>query len=154
MLLSALLADCRAADALRVIGATDIEIAGIAVDSRKVRPGELFAALDGTRYDGARFVPDALAQGAAALLGKPALANDDWPVPLVLDDNPRRRLAWLAARYFGGQPETVVAVTGTNGKTSIAHYTRALWQALGSRSASLGTLGLEGDGLPPAAGLT
>lgn len=154
MLLSALLVDRQAAGMPRIIGDPDLDIAGLAVDSRKVRPGDLFVALDGAHHDGAAFVDDALAKGAVAVLGKPALAERVWPVPLILDDNPRRRLALMAARYYALQPRTVAAVTGTNGKTSIAHYTRALWQKLGHRAASLGTLGLEADGLLPSPGLT
>ncbi len=154
MQLSALLADRNGADAPRVIGDANAEIGGLAYDSRVIRSGELFAALDGTRDDGSRFVDDALARGAVAILGKPALAGREWPVPLVLDDNPRRRLALMAARFYPEQPETVVAVTGTNGKTSVSHYTRALWRQLGLKAASLGTLGLEADDMEPSPGLT
>jgi len=122
----------------------EIEIRGLTADSRKVEPGWLFAALPGTRADGRAFIADALTRGAAALLvpaeGElPPLAR---PVPLIRDANPRRRLALMAAQFYGRQPRVVAAVTGTNGKTSTADFTRQIWMQLGRRAASLGTLGL------------
>ena len=121
-------------------GAT--EILGLTADSRAVRPGFLFAALPGTKVDGSRFIPQALEQGAAALL-VPQGAVIEARVPVIADRNPRRRLALMAARFFGKQPELVVAVTGTNGKTSVATFVRQIWAALGKEAASLGTLGVE-----------
>ncbi len=154
MLLSALLAEPSNAKPPQVIGDPNIEIAGLAADSRSLKKGELFAALSGIRVDGGRFIDDALKQGAAAVLGSSTLDQRALPVPLVLDDNPRRRLALMAARFFETQPKTVVAVTGTNGKTSVAHYCREFWSAAGHRAASLGTLGLNADGMAPEMGLT
>ena len=120
----------------------DVEISGLASDSREVRPGYLFAALAGTRASGADFIPDAAARGAAAVLAPegtdPALAAG---APLVTDPNPRRRLALVAARFYGAQPVVVACVTGTNGKTSVAEFTRQIWRASGRRAAALGTLG-------------
>ncbi len=119
-----------------------VEITGLTADSREVMPGFLFAALPGSQTDGARFVADAVGRGAAALLlqkGAGALAGD---IPAIEDDEPRRRLALLAARFFGAQPETTVAVTGTNGKTSVAAFTRQLWEKAGLPAASLGTIGI------------
>ncbi len=121
----------------------DVEIGGLSADSRQIRPGMLFAALPGTRVDGRRFIADAVRRGAAAVLGDPSLAGQDFGVPLVLDADPRRRLALMAARYYGLQPRVIAAVTGTNGKTSVASFTRQLWQRLGHPAAALGTLGLE-----------
>jgi len=116
-------------------------IAGLAADSRQVEPGYLFAALPGVETDGARFVADAVARGAAAVL-----VSDDVRVetsaPVIADADPRRRLAQIAARFFGTQPATAVAVTGTNGKTSVASFVRQLWLALGYEAASLGTVGV------------
>ena len=127
--------------------AADVEITGLASDSRDVRPGYLFAALAGTRAMGVDFIPDALARGAAAVLAPegtdPALAEG---ASLVTDPNPRLRLAVAAARYHGPQPEVVVCVTGTNGKTSVADFTRQIWRASGRKAASLGTLGVNADG--------
>ena len=125
----------------------DVEITGLASDSRDVQPGYLFAALAGTRATGVDFIPDALARGAAAVLAPegtdPALAEG---VSLVTDPNPRLRLAVAAARFHAPQPEVVVCVTGTNGKTSVADFTRQIWRASGRKAASLGTLGVNADG--------
>ena len=120
-----------------------VEITGLTADSRLVRPGMLFAALVGSRADGRQFVQDALARGAVALLGDPSLAEAAPGVPLVADPEPRRRLALMAARFYARQPACIAAVTGTNGKTSVASFTRQLWARLGHPAAALGTLGLE-----------
>jgi UDP-N-acetylmuramoyl-L-alanyl-D-glutamate--2,6-diaminopimelate ligase len=124
---------------------SEVEISGLTADSRKVVAGSLFAALPGSRADGRAFIPQAIAQGAAAVLAPEGtvLPQTAEPVALLTDPNPRRRLALLAARFYGRQPATVAAVTGTNGKTSVASFTRQLWQTLGHKSASLGTLGLQ-----------
>lgn len=127
---------------IRLIGPGEVEITGLAVDSRTVRPGELFAALAGSRTDGARFVSEALARGASALLGDAALAQG-CPVPVLSASEPRAALARVAARFFAPQPRTVVAVTGTSGKTSIVSFTRQLWQRQGLAAASIGTLGVQ-----------
>ena len=121
----------------------EVPIAGLTADSREVKPGFLFAALSGSTTDGARFIGDAIARGAAALLvgeGLPVEASENLAV--IVDANPRRRLALLAARFYGAQPETVVAVTGTNGKTSVASFMREIWDSLGRNAASLGTVGI------------
>ena len=125
----------------------DREIAGLTADSRQVKPGFLFAALRGTQADGRTFAADAVAKGAIAILtdDDAALALNDEArsrTVIVADPNPQRRLALLAARFYGRQPRTIAAVTGTNGKTSAAHFTREIWTALGHRAASIGTLGL------------
>jgi UDP-N-acetylmuramoyl-L-alanyl-D-glutamate--2,6-diaminopimelate ligase len=125
----------------------DAPIAGLTADSRAVKPGFLFAALSGTATDGARFIGDAIARGAAALLvgeGIPVESSDSLAV--IVDTNPRRRLALLAARFYGAQPDTVAAVTGTNGKTSIASFLRQIWEQQGEKAASLGTIGIVYDG--------
>jgi UDP-N-acetylmuramoyl-L-alanyl-D-glutamate--2,6-diaminopimelate ligase len=131
-----------------------LELAGLAVDSRTVAPGMLFAALPGSRADGRAFIAEALARGAVAVLGDPSLAGRDLGVPLIVDPAPRRRLALMAARFFGRQPRWVAAVTGTSGKTSVAWFTRQLWTRLGHRAASLGTLGLDAPGGRSDVGLT
>jgi UDP-N-acetylmuramoyl-L-alanyl-D-glutamate--2,6-diaminopimelate ligase len=133
-----------------------MEIAGLTCDSRHVEPGYLFAALPGTAADGRRFIPDALSRGAAAVLAPPGTGFEkpDLPVPLLIDDNPRRRYALMAARFFPGQPETVAAVTGTNGKTSVVFFLRQIWERLGRASASLGTLGVAGLGIETTGSLT
>ncbi|MEY4879049.1 MAG: hypothetical protein RJB62_518 [Pseudomonadota bacterium] len=121
------------------------EFRGIAADSRDVRPGFLFAALPGTKTDGARFIADAIARGAVAVMGPPEAANDvrAHNVAFISDSNPRRRLALMAAEFYGAQPETIAAVTGTNGKTSVASFLRQIWTALGEKAASVGTLGID-----------
>jgi UDP-N-acetylmuramoyl-L-alanyl-D-glutamate--2,6-diaminopimelate ligase len=125
-------------------------VTGLSVDSRSTRPGHLFAALAGVTRDGAAFVPAALAAGAVAVLTSldgalraRALPGGEGATYLVVDD-PRRALARAAARFSGAQPATVTAVTGTNGKTSAASFTRQIWTALGRRAANLGTTGVEG----------
>jgi len=124
--------------------AESVEVTGLTADSRKVGPGYLFAALPGTRGDGRDFIDEAVAKGAVAVLAPKGTALRDYghPVALVEDDNPRRRLAILAAHFYHAQPELVAAVTGTNGKTSVADFTRQIWQHAGFKAASLGTLGL------------
>ena len=123
------------------------QIVGITADSRQVKPGFLFAALRGTQQDGRAFAADAVKKGAAAILtdDADALALDTDArrrVAVITDANPQRRLALLAARFYARQPRTIAAVTGTNGKTSVAHFTREIWTSLGHPAASLGTLGL------------
>jgi UDP-N-acetylmuramoyl-L-alanyl-D-glutamate--2,6-diaminopimelate ligase len=104
----------------------------------------LFAALPGSRTDGARYIADALARGAAAILMPQGATHALNGTPVVEDADPRRRLALIAARFFGAQPEVAVAVTGTNGKTSVASFVRQLWEQMGFRAASLGTVGVVG----------
>ena len=128
-------------------GLNDPEIVGLTADSRNVRAGFLFAALPGTRQDGRSFAADAIARGAVAILtDEPAaltLPQDGRDrVCIVADANPHRRLALMAARFHGRQPQTIAAVTGTNGKTSVVHFTREIWTAIGQPAASLGTLGI------------
>ncbi|HEY9519935.1 MAG TPA: UDP-N-acetylmuramoyl-L-alanyl-D-glutamate--2,6-diaminopimelate ligase [Methyloceanibacter sp.] len=117
---------------------------GLTADSRAVKPGYLFAALPGSRTDGAHYIADALARGAAAILMPQGVGRALNGTPVVEDADPRRRLALIAARFFGAQPEIAVAVTGTNGKTSVASFVRQLWEQMGFRAASLGTVGVVG----------
>jgi UDP-N-acetylmuramoyl-L-alanyl-D-glutamate--2,6-diaminopimelate ligase len=118
----------------------DPEIVGVTADSRRVKPGFLFAALPGSKLDGQRFAPAAIAAGAAAII-----AGEDMPdlsAPVVRTADPRRAYALAAAALWGRQPEVVVAVTGTNGKTSVAAFCRQIFAACGRSSASMGTLGV------------
>ena len=127
--------------------AATLDVAGLTADSRAVRPGYVFAALRGTQSDGHRFIGDAREKGAVAVLTDqvdPAYAGQ---IAFVTDSNPRRRLALMAAAFFNAQPKNIAAVTGTNGKTSVANFAAQIWSLLGLKSASLGTLGLQGDGL-------
>ncbi len=125
----------------------DPEILGLTADSRTVQPGFLFAALPGSRQDGRSFAADAVTRGAVAILTDKVDALALPPgqrerISILTDANPPRRLALLAARFHGRQPRTIGAVTGTNGKTSVVHFTREIWTAIGRPAASLGTLGL------------
>jgi len=118
-----------------------VVVEGLAVDSRIVKPGDLFFALAGHQTDGARFIDSAIGAGAVAVAG-------DHPpqgmlgVPFVTTPNPRRALSLAAAKFFPRQPATIAAVTGTSGKTSVAAFARQIWQRLGHASASIGTIGL------------
>ena len=122
----------------------EAEYTGLASDSREVKPGFLFAALPGNKVNGAQFVQDAVARGAIAVLGHPdvAPAAAALGVRFIADENPRLALAHIAARFFGAQPKTVAAVTGTKGKSSIVAFVREIWTALGKPAASLGTVGV------------
>jgi len=135
---------------------SDPVLSGLTLDSRKVRPGYLFAALPGANADGASFVPDALRRGAVAILAASdaALPSPGPGVVVVRDVNPRRRVALMAAAFAGLQPATIAAVTGTSGKSSIVHFLRQIWMTLGLRAASVGTLGIVSPGFTRDAGLT
>ena len=116
-----------------------LAVAGLAADSRTVKPGDVFFALGGSKTDGARFIGAAVAAGAIAVVaGHPHSAS----VPVIVTSNPRRALALAAAAFYPRQPQIVAAVTGTSGKTSVAAFTRQLWESLGHDAASLGTIGI------------
>ncbi len=123
---------------------TDPLITGVTADSRKVGPGFLFAALPGTKVDGKSFVAGAVASGAAAIIADAAIAG--LGVPVLVTPDPRRAYAQAAARFWKVQPATVVAVTGTNGKTSVAAFCRQIFNKAGFRAASMGTLGVRATG--------
>ncbi|KPA23166.1 UDP-N-acetylmuramoyl-L-alanyl-D-glutamate--2,6-diaminopimelate ligase [Shimia sp. SK013] len=130
-------------------------ITGLAVDSREVRDGFLFAALPGTRVHGAEFIQYALRQGAVAVLTDvegARIASDVVAASgaaLVVTEDPRMALAYTAALWFGAQPGVMAAVTGTNGKTSVATFLRMIWQEMGLEAVNLGTTGVEGDFTAP-----
>lgn len=135
------LRDLFSGDAVVDAGHNDVAVSGIAVDSRTVKPGDVFFALAGVKTDGARFIDQAIASGAAAVVSD-RRPTDDERVPFIAVSNPRRALALAAARFYQRQPQTIAAVTGTSGKTSVAAFTRQIWQRLGHASASIGTIGL------------
>jgi UDP-N-acetylmuramoyl-L-alanyl-D-glutamate--2,6-diaminopimelate ligase len=139
-----------------VRGGHDPLIAGLTLDSRKVKPGYLFAALAGSHQDGAAFVSDAVDRGAVAILTSPTATLPPLHPGIVVlrDDNPRRRIALMAATFCGLQPATIAAVTGTNGKSSSVHFLHHIWTALGLSAATVGTLGIVSPGLRRDAGLT
>ena len=135
---------------LTALGGRDPAITGLTLDSRAVKPGTLFAALPGTRVHGGTFIQYALRMEAAAVLTDAEgarIASDVLKganVALVLSEDPRAALARAAALWFGPQPETMVAVTGTNGKTSVASFCRQIWTVLGRQAINVGTTGIEG----------
>jgi UDP-N-acetylmuramoyl-L-alanyl-D-glutamate--2,6-diaminopimelate ligase len=118
----------------------DFDVTGLAIDSRTVKPGNIFGAFSGVKADGAQFIRAAIDNGALAVVAVPAAAVDG--ALHIAAENPRAKMAELAARYFGRQPQQCVAVTGTNGKTSTVDMAHQLWQTLGKNAASIGTLGV------------
>ncbi len=128
----------------------DVVVTGVALDSRRVKRGTLFAGLPGTQVHGAEFIQYALRMGASAVLtdregavlAADVLATSD--AALVVVEDAADALAHAAALFFGAQPETMVAVTGTNGKTSVASFTRQIWEAMGRVAVNIGTTGVEG----------
>ncbi|PWJ83929.1 UDP-N-acetylmuramoylalanyl-D-glutamate--2,6-diaminopimelate ligase [Pseudaminobacter salicylatoxidans] len=124
----------------------EVETGGVTSDSRRVGPGDIFVALQGTKVDGTAYAADAEKRGAAAIVaGKDAAITSD-RVPVILVDDPRHALAMMAARFAARQPETMVAVTGTSGKTSVAAFTRQIWEQAGLAAASIGTTGVVAPG--------
>ncbi|MCB1529045.1 MAG: UDP-N-acetylmuramoyl-L-alanyl-D-glutamate--2,6-diaminopimelate ligase [Hyphomicrobiaceae bacterium] len=118
-------------------------VTGLTADSRQVAPGFVFAALPGSKVDGARFIGEAAARGAVAVLaGHETRRPDGVSIPVLTAQDPRRALALMAARFYPNQPATIVAVTGTSGKTSVADFARQIFAAQGLKAASLGTLGV------------
>jgi len=120
--------------------ANDSEVTGFALDHRKVARGNVFGAFRGARFNGEDFIGEAVKRGAVAVVARPE-ATVDGAAHLAADE-PRKQFAELAAKYFEPYPDTIVAVTGTNGKTSTVELTRQLWRMAGHRSASIGTLGV------------
>ncbi|GAA4528907.1 UDP-N-acetylmuramoyl-L-alanyl-D-glutamate--2,6-diaminopimelate ligase [Chelativorans composti] len=136
------------ADILPHVGSIsgDMDVTGLSFDSRRVQPGDLFFALPGTKADGAAFVADAVRRGAAGVVAARGAIRSPLSVPLIEVDDPRRALALATARFFGAQPEIMVAVTGTAGKTSVASFTRQIWEQAGFAAASIGTTGVVAPG--------
>lgn len=145
---------------LSALGGREAQITGLAVDSREVKDGYLFAALPGTRVHGGEFVQYALRMGAAAILTDAEGAEiaraelDAHDVALILAEDPRQVLSYTAALWFGAQPANMVAVTGTNGKTSVSSFCRQIWTLLDVPAVNLGTTGVEGAWETPLAHTT
>jgi UDP-N-acetylmuramoyl-L-alanyl-D-glutamate--2,6-diaminopimelate ligase len=131
---------------------SDSEVTGFAIDHRKVVQGSVFGAFKGAVFDGEDFIAPAIERGAVAVVARAQASVPD--VPHLSDAEPRRLFAQLASRFYGPYPETVVAVTGTNGKTSTVEMTRQLWRMAGHRSASIGTLGVTTSDDQVKTGLT
>ena len=131
-------------------GDEEIDIAGITADSRAVEQGFMFVAVPGAKDDGRKYIPAAVKKGAAAVMTSALLEDMEMPsVPLLLTPNPRRELARVASRFYPQQPQWIGAVTGTDGKTSVAHFFQQMWRLMGVPAASIGTLGVVApDNMP------
>ena len=149
-----------AALGLTAPGGRDVAITGLSVDSRDVNPGHLFEALHGSKKHGGEYIQYALRMDAAAILTDPegaAIAKNELDASdaiLIVTEDPRQTLAYAAALWFGAQPATMVAVTGTNGKTSVASFVRQIWVEMGYSAVNLGTTGVEGSWTAPLAHTT
>jgi UDP-N-acetylmuramoyl-L-alanyl-D-glutamate--2,6-diaminopimelate ligase len=131
---------------------SDSAVTGFAIDHRKVARGSIFGAFKGAVFNGEDFIGQAVDRGAVAVVARPEAEVER--VPLIADPEPRRRFAELAAKFYAPYPEVVVAVTGTNGKTSTVEMTRQIWRMSGFRSASIGTLGVTTSDDQVKTGLT
>jgi len=131
---------------------SDSEVTGFAIDHRKVARGSVFGAFRGALFNGEDFIGQAVDRGAVAVVARPEAGVER--VPHLADPEPRRLFAELASRFYGPYPDTVVAVTGTNGKTSTVEMTRQIWRISGHRSASIGTLGVTTSDDQVKTGLT
>src|SRR5210317_130936 len=129
---------------------SDVKITGISLDNRKITAGDLFAALPGTVHHGANYAADAVQAGAVAVLTDPAGAEliravgTTLPAPIVVVASAHEALARAAALFFAPQPQTMVAVTGTNGKTSVSTFCRQIWSELDLAAVNIGTTGVQG----------
>lgn len=146
------LASLCAAAGVELSGGGEANVTGFAIDHRKVAPGTIFGAFRGTRFNGEDFIAAAVEAGAVAVVASPG-ANVDGAVHFA-DAEPRRLFARLAAQFFTPVPETLAAVTGTNGKTSTVELTRQIWRMAGVRAASIGTLGVTTSDESVSTGLT
>ncbi len=133
-------------DILKVTSGQEITVTGLTSDSRKVGQDFLFFALSGTKADGAKFMGDAAAKGASAIITSLDAELGAAHIPVIRVPDPRRALALCAAKFYGNQPEIIVAVTGTAGKTSVAGFTRQIWAYAGEAAAFIGTTGIVAPG--------
>lgn len=133
-------------------GAGDMAVTGFAIDHRKVAPGTVFGAFQGAAVNGEDFIAAAIEAGAVAIVARPEAQVAG--ALHIADANPRRTFARLAAGFFAPVPATIVAVTGTNGKTSCVEMTRQIWRMAGERAASIGTLGVTTPDGSVSTGLT
>jgi UDP-N-acetylmuramoyl-L-alanyl-D-glutamate--2,6-diaminopimelate ligase len=121
----------------------EIEVSGVTADSRTVKRGDVFVAIAGGKTDGLRFITPAIAAGAAAIAAEHAPPT---PLPAAIAfmrvAKARRAVASIAAKFYPRQPRTIAAVTGTSGKTSVAAFTRQIWETNGHCAASIGTIGI------------
>ncbi len=135
-------------------GTPDTQITGITADSRNVEPGYMFVALPGLNFNGADFIESAIKSGTSAILCVPDAKLYDDKITWIVDEYPGRLFPKIVARFFKAQPKNIAAVTGTNGKTSVAFFTQQIWKHLGLKAASVGTLGIKADNYDKYTGLT
>ncbi len=147
------LADLATAQATVPARAAGTEVKGFALDSRRVEPGFVFAAVQGAKTDGVKFAVDAASRGAIAVLAARG-TRIDTDLPILETDDPRRSLSLALAAFYGAQPKVMVAVTGTAGKTSVASFTRQIWEHAGEQAASIGTTGVVSAQLTEHGSLT
>lgn len=131
-----------------------LRITGMTLDSREVKPGYLFAALPGKKVDGRDYIAAAIKAGVVAILAPSGTKIEAPGVVLVESDNPRLKLSELAAAFYSEQVPNIVAITGTNGKSSVVNFCRQIWQHMGYAGASMGTIGISAPGLEREAKLT
>lgn len=120
----------------------NIDISGVSIDSRNVKKGDLFIAVSGNQISGSYFIPDAIAKGAVAILSDQDISNTNTSIPYFKTSNIRQNISLIASRFYSKKPRNVVAVTGTNGKTSIASFVAQVFELLGKKAATIGTLGI------------
>ncbi|MBW0144396.1 UDP-N-acetylmuramoyl-L-alanyl-D-glutamate--2,6-diaminopimelate ligase [Sphingomicrobium clamense] len=131
---------------------SEVEVTGFSIDNRKVEPGHVFGAFRGAVHNGEDFIEDAVERGAVAVVCRDGIGT--FKAQRIASDNPRETFAEMAAKFYGPYPENVVAVTGTNGKTSTVEMCRQMWRMMGKRSASIGTLGVTTSDDQVKTGLT
>lgn len=126
--------------------AQHVEVTGVANDSRQVKPGDAFFALSGSKSDGAKFLSGAVTRGASVAVVADGAETAALDIPVIHVADPRLVLAQSAAAFFGKQPKTMVAITGTSGKTSVTAFVRQIWDKAGFAAASIGTTGVVAPG--------
>jgi UDP-N-acetylmuramoyl-L-alanyl-D-glutamate--2,6-diaminopimelate ligase len=122
---------------------SELNVSGLSLDSRKIKKNNLFIALDGHTESGIKYIGEAIHNGANALLLSNENINENihYPIPVIGVDNIRLELSSIASRFYTNKPNTIVAVTGTNGKTSVVNFIDQIWKKFSRKSASIGTLG-------------
>ncbi|MHA1540962.1 MAG: UDP-N-acetylmuramoyl-L-alanyl-D-glutamate--2,6-diaminopimelate ligase [Alphaproteobacteria bacterium] len=126
-----------------IIGDENMEVSGIAFDSREVKTGDIFVAIQGTKINGEKFIDKAIENGAVAIVLQKTSSYKNEKITKIYVENPRKTLAFLSQELYPKRPKIITAITGTNGKTSIADFTKQFFEMLGSSSASFGTLGFD-----------
>ena len=117
---------------------SDVIIKGVTCDSRKVEPGYIFVAIKGEINRGEDFIDEAIRKGASVIVT--SLDSDlKLDIPIIKDENPRRYLSYISSIVFNDSPQTVCAITGTNGKTSTTNFLQQIWNLMGLKSSSIGT---------------